>query len=103
MTKEELIEAVFSACGEDIKSKAGAGRIVNAVFEKIGLALGNGDEIRVAGFGSFKVKDRAARSARNPQTGEIMQVPAKRVVGFKAASALKEGVNSFASPIKKRK
>lgn len=56
-------------------------------------ALTSGQEVRLAGFGTFKVADRAARMARNPQTGEMKQVEAKRVVRFQPAKALKESVN----------
>lgn len=66
MNKSELIEAI--AASADI-SKAAAGRALDAVTESIGEALKNGDQVALVGFGTFLVKERAARTGRNPQTG----------------------------------
>lgn len=90
MNKAELIDAV--AEGADI-SKADAGRAVDTVVEQITKALVKGDQVTLIGFGTFAVKDRAARVGRNPRTGEPLQIKASKVPGFKAGKALKDAVN----------
>lgn len=90
MNKAELIDAV--AEGADI-SKADATRAVDAVVEQITNALKSGDQVTLIGFGTFAVKDRAARTGRNPRTGEPIDIPASKVPGFKAGKALKDAVN----------
>ncbi len=91
MNKSELIEAV--AASADIP-KAAAGRAVDAVVESITGALSNGDSVALVGFGTFGVKDRAARTGRNPQTGEPIQIAEARLPSFKAGKALKDAVNN---------
>ena len=90
MNKAELIDAV--AEGADI-SKADATRAVDTVVEQITKALKGGDQVTLIGFGTFAVKDRAARTGRNPRTGEPLNIPASKVPGFKAGKALKDAVN----------
>lgn len=90
MNKSELIDAI--ALSADI-SKAAAGRALDATLEAIAEGLRDGDPINLVGFGTFQVKDRAARAGRNPQTGETIQIKASRVPGFKAGKALKDAVN----------
>ena len=90
MNKAELIDAV--AEGADI-SKADATRAVDAVVDQITNALKGGDQVTLIGFGTFAVKDRAARTGRNPRTGEPIDIPASKVPGFKAGKALKDAVN----------
>lgn len=90
MNKAELIEAV--AEGADI-SKAAATRAVDTVFDSITSALKGGDQVSLVGFGSFVVKDRAARTGRNPRTGESINIPASKNPTFKAGKALKDAVN----------
>ena len=90
MNKTELIEAV--AASADLP-KASAGRAVDAVVEAITDALKNDDQVVLVGFGTFSVKERAARAGRNPQTGETIQIAAAKVPGFKAGKALKDAVN----------
>ncbi len=90
MNKAELIDAV--AEGADI-SKADATRAVDAMVDKITGALKGGDQVTLVGFGTFAVKDRAARTGRNPRTGEPINIPASKVPGFKAGKALKDAVN----------
>ena len=68
-------------------------KIVDAVFAAIGQALKDGEKLDIRGFGSFKVKDQAARVARNPRTGEAIAVPAKKVAGFKPSKELAELLN----------
>jgi DNA-binding protein HU-beta len=90
MNKSELIDAI--ALSADI-SKAAAGRALEATVDSITEALQAGDQVALVGFGTFQVKDRAARSGRNPQTGETIQIKASKVPGFKAGKALKDAVN----------
>ncbi len=90
MNKAELIDAV--ADGADI-SKADATRAVDTVVDQITKTLQNGDQVTLIGFGTFAVKDRAARTGRNPRTGEPLDIPASKVPGFKAGKALKDAVN----------
>jgi DNA-binding protein HU-beta len=90
MNKAELIDAV---AGSANLSKADAGRAVDAVVEAISKSLKKGQQVAVVGFGTFSVKHRAARSGRNPRTGETIKVAASNVPGFKAGKALKDAVN----------
>ncbi len=90
MNKTELIDAV--AEGADI-SKAAATRAVDTVLDTITAALAKGDQVTLVGFGTFSVKERAARTGRNPRTGEAIQIAAAKVPGFKAGKALKDAVN----------
>ncbi len=90
MNKGELIEAVAAAA--DI-SKSDATKAVDAVVDSITKALKKGDQVSIVGFGTFSVKDRAARAGRNPATGETIQIAASRAPGFKAGKALKDAVN----------
>ena len=66
---------------------------MDGVFEAIGEALANGEEVRLAGFGTFGARSRAARTGRNPQTGEVLSIPASKTPSFKAGKALKDAVN----------
>ncbi|MED5534837.1 MAG: HU family DNA-binding protein [Pseudomonadota bacterium] len=90
MNKAELVDAVASAAS---LSKADAGRAVDAVTGSIAASLSRGEQVAVVGFGTFSVKNRAARMGRNPRTGESIYIQASNVPGFKAGKALKEAVN----------
>lgn len=90
MNKAELIESV---AGSANLSKADATRAVDAVIDNITSALKKGQQVSVVGFGTFSVKHRAARSGRNPRTGESIDIAASNVPGFKAGKALKDAVN----------
>ena len=90
MNKAELIDAIASSAN---LSKADAQRALNATTEAITSAMAAGDGVQLTGFGSFVVRSRAARTGRNPQTGESMQIAAKNVVNFKMGKVLKERVN----------
>ncbi len=70
------------------------GRLVNAIFETIAAALARGERIELRGFGSFTVKERAPRVARNPRTGETVQVPAKLHPHFKSGKELRRRINA---------
>lgn len=90
MNKTELIEAI--AASADL-SKAAAGRALDAMIEAITDALQKDDSVVLVGFGTFAVKERAARTGRNPQTGQPIEIAAARIPGFKAGKALKDAVN----------
>ena len=90
MNKSELIDAIAESA--DI-SKAKAGAALDAVTAGITGALKSGDSVSLVGFGTFSVKERAARTGRNPQTGATIQIKASKVPGFKAGKALKDAVN----------
>jgi DNA-binding protein HU-beta len=89
MNKTELIAAAAEASG---LTKKDTERAVNAALEAITAALVKGDKVQIAGFGSFEVKDREARTGRNPHTGETIEIAATRVPGFKASKTLKDAV-----------
>lgn len=91
MNKQELIENI--AASAEI-TKAAAGRALDSMIDSITGSLKNGDSVVLVGFGTFSVRDRAARIGRNPQTGEEIQIAAARVPAFKAGKALKEAVNN---------
>lgn len=91
MNKSELIDAVADSA--DI-SKAAAARAIDAITDAVTGALKAGDSVSLVGFGSFVVKDRPARTGRNPQTGAPINIAAAKVPGFKAGKALKDAVNS---------
>jgi len=91
MNKAELVDAVAEATGSN---KAAATSSVDAVLEAITKSLQRGDKVTLPGFGSFEVRARAARTGRNPQTGETIQVKASKAPAFKAGAALKSAVNN---------
>ena len=89
MNKQALVDMVHEKIGG---TKVQAEEVVNSIFDGITNSLKEGNEVSIAGFGAFTAKMRAARTARNPRTGEPVDVPAKRVPKFKAAKALKDAV-----------
>ena len=91
MNKNDLISSVADSSG---LTKADAGRAVDGVFDSIASALASGDDVRIVGFGSFSVANRAASTGRNPRTGEEIQIPASKQPKFKAGAPLKSAVNS---------
>ena len=91
MNKNDLISSVAESSG---LTKADAGRAVDGVFDTIASALSSGDDVRIVGFGSFSVANRAASTGRNPRTGEEIQIPASKQPKFKAGAPLKSAVNS---------
>ena len=88
MNKAELIEAVQGAMGKEA-TKRSAEDAVTAVLESIANGVRTDQKVQLIGFGTFEVKNRAARMGRNPKTGEPMQINASKSVGFKASAALK--------------
>jgi DNA-binding protein HU-beta len=89
MNKSDLIEAVAEAA--DI-TKVKAGNAVEAMTDAIAAALRSGDTVSLIGFGTFAVKERAARSGRNPKTGESIAIPASKTPTFKAGKAFKDSI-----------
>lgn len=89
MNKQAIAEAVQAVLGG---TKVQAEQAVDVVVDSIVNTLKKGDEVSIAGLGIFSVKSRAARQARNPRTGETLQVPAMKVPKFRAAKALKDAV-----------
>ena len=90
MNKAELIDAIASTAE---LTKADAGRALDATVAAIADALKKGDTVTVIGFGSFTVRERAARTGRNPKTGEEIKIAAAKNPVFKAGKALKDAVN----------
>ena len=91
MNKNDLISSVAESSG---LTKADASRAVDGVFSSITSALSSGGDVRIVGFGSFTVANRAASTGRNPRTGEEIQIPASKQPKFKAGAPLKSAVNS---------
>jgi len=90
MNKKELIDQVVEKTGTTQKD---AGRVVDAVLESVAEALAKEEEVRLVGFGTFKVTRRAGRTGRNPATGELITIPASKAPVFKAGKELKVKVN----------
>jgi len=90
MNKTELIEAMADSA--DI-SKAAAGRALEGMVEAITKAVKSGDTVSVIGWGTFSLRERAARTGRNPKTGAEIQIPASKSPAFKAGKAFKDAVN----------
>ncbi|WP_338052509.1 HU family DNA-binding protein [Pseudoalteromonas ostreae] len=91
VNKSQLIDQI--AADADI-SKAAAGRALDSFIEAVSGALKDGDSVALVGFGTFSVRERAARSGRNPQTGEAIQIAAATIPAFKAGKALKDACNA---------
>lgn len=91
MTKADLVEQIAEAIGPGITKKDCA-LVVDGFLNAVKLALSNGDHIEIRGFGTFKVRDRKPRTARNPRTGEPVKVPARTVPVFKPSKDLRERV-----------
>ncbi len=89
MNKADLINALAA---KNAISKKDAEKAVNAVLDLIAEALKNGEKVQIMGFGSFEVKNRAARTGKNPATGETIKIAASKAVVFKAGKALKDSV-----------
>jgi integration host factor subunit beta len=91
MTKSELIERVVQSHGMlNVKVSE---IVVNTVFDSIEEALKSGDKVEIRGFGSFTVRERLGREARNPKSGEVVRIPSKKTPFFKTGKELKERVN----------
>lgn len=90
MKKSEVAEQVLSKAG--LESKRQSEAVVDAVFDSITKAMSQGEDVAIAGFGTFRVRKRAAKMGINPRTGEKVSIPAKTVPKFSAGKALKEAV-----------
>lgn len=90
VNKNDLIAEVADASG---LSKTDATQAVESVFDRITKSLQGGDEVRIVGFGTFSVSQRAASEGRNPRTGEKIHIPASKQPKFKAGKGLKDAVN----------
>jgi nucleoid DNA-binding protein len=91
MTKQELIEQVHASQEEGL-SKRATEDLLNIVFSTLKTAIKKDKKVRVPGFGQFSVRQRKARIARNPRTGDPVQVPASQTVGFKPSKLLRDAL-----------
>ena len=89
MNKEQLVSAVAESTGF---TKKDATKAVEATIDVIGKAIADGDKVQLIGFGTFETRVRSARSGRNPQTGETIQIPEAKVPAFKPGAKLKDAV-----------
>lgn len=90
MNKSELVDSIAAAAG---LTKADAGRALDAFVGSVTKALKKGDTVSLVGFGTFSVRHRAARTGRNPRTGQSIRIAASNNPAFKAGKALKDAVN----------
>ena len=90
MNRTELVDAIAKKA--DL-SKKDADAVLKAFIDTVGAQLKKGDKIQIVGFGTFEVTKRAARTGKNPQTGEAIKIPASKTPKFKAGKALKDLVN----------
>lgn len=91
MTKSELIEKIVESNG--MLNLKVSEIVVNTIFDSIEEALRSGDKVEIRGFGSFTIRERLGREARNPKSGEVVRIPSKRTPFFKTGKELKERVN----------
>lgn len=91
MTKADIVEKIAKRTG---KSKREAEELTKLLFDLLKGALAGGEDVRVSGFGFFDVKEKAARTGRNPQTGEEITIEGRKVLGFRPAKALKDAINA---------
>ncbi|MEJ2182498.1 MAG: integration host factor subunit alpha [Nitrospirota bacterium] len=89
MTKADLVEIVFEKVG---LSKKEAQDIIEIIFDTIRQAFVEGESVKIPGFGTFNVRDKAPRRGRNPQTGEELEITPRRVLTFKASNQLKDSI-----------
>lgn len=92
MTKSELVDQLAEKNGTLTRKESES--VVNLIFDSMGDALRSGEKVEIRGFGSFTVRERDAREARNPKSGDIVDIPAKRVPFFKTGKELRERVDA---------
>jgi integration host factor beta subunit len=92
MTKSELVDKIVEANG--VLTRKESEMVVNIIFDSMGEALKKGEKVEIRGFGSFTVRERGAREARNPKSGEIVSIPAKKTPFFKTGKELRERVDT---------
>ena len=90
MTKIDIVQDVCNKLGFSKKDSA---RIVEAVFDTMKENLARGEKVKISGFGSFVVREKKARKGRNPQTGDEIEISARKVLTFKSSQVLKKAVN----------
>ena len=93
MTKSELVEKLVEVNAS--LSRKESEMVVNLIFDSMSEALKNGEKVEIRGFGSFTIREREAREARNPKSGEVVKIPAKRTPFFKTGKELRERVNNL--------
>ena len=93
MTKSELIDKLVEVRGALTRKDSEA--VVSVVFDAMSEALTAGDKVEIRGFGSFTIRDREPREARNPKSGEIVKIPSKKTPFFKTGKDLRERVNNM--------
>jgi integration host factor subunit alpha len=91
LTKADIVERVYKEAGF---SKKEASDLVDLVFKVIKDTLARGEKVKISGFGNFSIRDKSTRVGRNPQTGEAMEISARRVLTFKPSQVLKEDVTA---------
>lgn len=91
MTKADIVERIYKEAGF---TKKEAADLVDLVFNTIKDTLARGEKVKISGFGNFSIRDKAKRVGRNPQTGEAMEISARRVLTFKPSQVLKEDVTN---------
>ena len=90
MTKADIVETIYEKIGFSRKESA---EIVDLVFDLMKETLENGDKVKISGFGNFVVREKRSRKGRNPQTGEEIQISARRVLTFKPSQVLRKALN----------
>ncbi|MBT0653659.1 integration host factor subunit beta [Geomobilimonas luticola] len=93
MTKSELVEKIVEA--NSVLTRKESELVVNLVFDAMSAALKKGEKVEIRGFGSFTIRERGPREARNPKSGEVVRIPAKRTPFFKTGKDLRERVNTL--------
>ena len=91
MTKSELIDRLVEVRG--VLTRKDSEAVVSMVFDAMSDALTSGDKVEIRGFGSFTIRERSGREARNPKSGEVVRIPSKKTPFFKTGKELKERVN----------
>src|SRR6476620_11209887 len=91
MTKADIVEALYEKVGF---SKKEAADLVELVFDSLKTTLANGQKIKISGFGNFVVREKRSRVGRNPQTGESIEITARRVLTFRPSQVLRSEVNA---------
>jgi integration host factor subunit alpha len=91
MTKADIVETIYEKIGFSRKESA---EIVDLVFDLLKETLENGDKVKISGFGNFVVRGKRSRKGRNPQTGEEIQISARRVLTFKPSQVLRKALNT---------
>lgn len=89
LTKADIVERVYKEAGF---SKKEAADLVDLVFKIIKDTLARGEKVKISGFGNFSIRDKATRVGRNPQTGEAMDISARRVISFKTSQVLRDDI-----------